>query len=103
MLYRGHAYVRLSQKLAGSLGMTYRTMWNALKDDDCGFVVLRVPTKQPGKRLVYVRLADINRALGYPLFDPPTLAGPGLRNAMSDDEHTEEHHEETDDADHQTR
>jgi hypothetical protein len=103
MLYRGHAYVRLSQKLAGSLGMTYRTMWNALKDDDCGLNVLRVPTRQPGKRLIYVRLADINRMLGLPLFGLPTLAGPGLHDAVSDDEHTDTHDEETDDADHQTR
>ncbi|MAF10483.1 hypothetical protein CMK11_08525 [Candidatus Poribacteria bacterium] len=112
MLYQGHRYVRLSTKLARALGMTYRAMWNQLQNDDSGFTVLRVPTRQPQKRLMYIRLADINRALGYPLYDPPTLAGHGAHaNTRAEDgrdehtqehhgEHHEEHHEETDDAGH---
>jgi hypothetical protein len=104
MLHRGHAYVRLSAKLARALGMSYRAMWNQLQNDDSGFTVLRVPTRQPQKRLMYIRLADINRALGYPLYDPPTLAGHRLHNAGRVDEHIDEQDhqdsKETDDADH---
>ena len=91
MLYQGHAYVRLSAKLARALGMTYRAMWNQLQNGDSGFEVLRVPTRQPRKRLIYIRLADINRALGYPLHDPPTLAGHGPHGSEHMAEHNDEH------------
>ncbi len=94
MLYRGHAYVRLSAKLARALGMTYRAMWNQLQNDDCGFEVLRVPTRQPQKRLMYLRLADINRALGYPLYDPPTLAGHGPPGEARVEGHANQHIDE---------
>ena len=74
MIYKGHAYVRLSAKLARAFGLSYRSMRNCLLAGDSGLHVLRVDTRQPGKRLIYIRLSDINRALGYPLYDPPTLA-----------------------------
>ncbi len=100
MLHKGHAYVRLSAKLARALGMSYRAMWNQLQNGDSGFEVLRVPTRQPQKRLMYIRLADINRALGYPLYNPPTLADHGLRGGGSVDERERQYSKETDDADH---
>ncbi|MBT3269916.1 hypothetical protein HN371_22405 [Candidatus Poribacteria bacterium] len=93
MIYKGHAYVRLSANVARAFGMSYRTMWNCVKSGDSGLNVLRVDTRQPGKRLIYLRLADINRALGYPLYDPPTLA--------DTQPHGAENAKETDDADHQ--
>jgi hypothetical protein len=100
MLYRGHAYVRLSAKLARALGMTYRAMWNQLQNDDSGFEVLRVPTRQPQKRLMYIRLDAINRSLGYSLYDPPTLAGHGPHGSEHIDEHEHDNSKETDDVDH---
>ena len=104
MLHRGHAYVRMSAKVARALGMSYRAMWNQLQNDDSGFEVLRVPTRQPQKRLMYIRLADINRALGYPLYDPPTLAGHGPHGSEHMDTRIDEqahgNSKETDDADH---
>ncbi len=100
MLYRGHRYVRLSTKLARALGMSYRAMWNQLQNDDSGFEVMRIPTRQPQKRLMYIRLADINRALGYPLYDPPTLADHGLRGGGSVDARERQDAKETDHADH---
>jgi hypothetical protein len=53
---------------------------------------------------MYIRLDEINRALGYSLYDPPTLAGHGPHGSEHMDKHIDEHEhdnsKETDDVDH---
>jgi hypothetical protein len=73
MLHEGHVWVRLSAKLAAAFGMSYRQLWNEVTSGNSGLSVLRVPTRNARRRLAYIRLDEINTALGYPLHDPPTL------------------------------
>jgi hypothetical protein len=87
MLHRGHIYVRLSTKLAAAFGMSYRQLWNEATADDSGFSLLRVPTRDERRSLCYMRLDEINRALGYGLYEPRPLSKPVT--------------EETDHADHE--
>lgn len=95
MLHKGHVWVRLSTKLASAFGLSYRQLWNEITGGGTGFSVLRVPTRHPRRRLAYLRLDEVNAALGYPLYDPPTLTGATAP-------HPHLHEEGIEDADHAT-
>ena len=75
-MHHGQIYVRLSKNVAAAFGMTYREAWNQLTAGDSGFTLLRVPTRHPRRKLCYLRLDEINRALGYGLYEPHTLTKP---------------------------
>jgi hypothetical protein len=93
MLHNGRIWVRLSPKLAEMCGMSYRTLWNSVKTGDTGFEVLRVPTKHSHRKLCYLRLDQINRALGHSLYAPPVLGAAELDTSGDNTE-------DTDDGDH---
>ena len=86
MLRNGRIWVRLGPEIAEMCGMSYRTLWNGVKNEDTGFEVLRVPTKHPHRKLCYLRLDQINRALGHSLYAPPTSGSQELDTSSDNTE-----------------
>jgi hypothetical protein len=89
-MHQGRIYVRLSKRLAAAFGMSYREAWNQITGGETGFTVLRVPTRHPKRKLCFLPLDEINRALGRDLYQSPSFPNSNAKEV----EHVD--HEETD-------